>query len=257
MIELIEIALHPQIELVKFMIALTTLFIAAVEDFRTRYIHDILWIIPLVSGLILNPIEYVLYGDRIFLILFLASMALSLAIALILKISGKFGSGDSLMIISLGFLLPVRPSTPFTICSSGIVYPVFLASILDNMVFIAVFYTFVNLAANIRWYIKHGSLFENLDEPTYKKVALLFLAQRAFKDGFQRLCPIEFKQENGKIKTRLLHFTGEVSYNVRKGMWCVYLAPTLVFMFLGFLTASLFGDFILMIAAKIVEVIML
>ncbi len=254
--KLIQLSLHPQIEFAKFIIALIALSIAAVEDYKIRYIHDILWVAPLIAGLILNPIEYIISGDRIFLILFIASISLSIAIALVLKLSGKFGSGDSLMIIALGFLLPVKPAIPFIGFDSGIVYPVFLASILDNMVFIAIFYAFVNLAINVKWYIKHGSLFENLDEPLYKKIALLFLAQRASRSGPQRLCPIEFRQEDGKVKTRLLHFTGEVIYDVSEGTWCVYLAPTIVFIFLGFVTASLFGDFILMIVGRIVEVIL-
>jgi len=226
-------------------VAIFLLGIAAYQDLKTREIDDKIWIVILAVNGAFTAFELWFYHSLslIYLMLYLISVAVGLAIAAVMHFGKMMGGADvkALIVLSL-------TETPKFRYIYGYVSIVPSLAILTNTVIISLFaplFIFLNNARKINY------LYSDLcpDESTLKKLIALFaltkVSSKEYEKNKHKYAIAE--RRDGSCKRIILSlFLVERDSDVQPSgeVWVSYLLPYILFIFLGYLCYVLRGALI-------------
>ncbi len=210
------------------------------------------------------------------LMLYLASIAITSALALLVYWLGLYGGADAKALICLSIAVPTKPSLANPPLPTSPIFPI---SILDNTLVVTLAFSFSLFMRNV---VRATSqrLFEGLEEEAFwKKISLMFLGTRVELRELREMrfvYPLERVEllEGGKLRRQILlsaplrgdldpdkHIkevvgklnTTEVGSDYK--IWVSPALPFLVFMLGGFGLALLAGDLLLSVALLLTKVV--
>lgn len=227
----------------KELVAIFLLGIAAYQDLKTREIDDKIWIVILAVNGAFTAFELWFYHSLIYLMLYLISVAVGLAIAAVMHFGKMMGGADVKALIALSLT-----ETPKFRYIYGYVSVIPSLAILTNTVILSLFAPLFIFLNNVR---KIDYLYNDLcpDESTLKKLIALFaltkVSLKEYEKNKHKYAIAE--RRDGSCKRIMLslsleekdsdvQFSGEV--------WVSYLLPYILFIFLGYLCYVLGGALI-------------
>jgi len=246
----------PSLHLVRALLATGMLTYAAYEDIRTREVHDLVWIIFGVPGIILDLFQ--LSQGSLDWRSFILSLTISLIFSALALVAHLFGEADVLAIITLTILHPVYPTIHKPIGLPGLIFPL---TVLTNSALIGASSTFIYLIKNLSSQHNGNYLFpEHKTEGLVKKLTVLFTGTR-IKVKQIRGPPFQYPLENiGEQGEKILlirpninddHEANRIFDNFSQAgveyTWVSYTLPFLFIIFLGYYTTLFIGDIILSI----------
>lgn len=242
------------IPLVRVLLTTGMLTYAAYEDIRTREVHDLVWIIFSVPGIIIDlfQLSQGLLGWKAFLL----SLSISVIFSALAVIAHLLGEADLLALITLTILNPVHPIIHEPIGLSGIIFPL---TVITNSALIGALSAFIFLIKNFSIKLHGNFLFpEHETEGSVKKLTLLFTGSRIRVKNI-RGPPFQYPLENiGEKGEKILLIRPNINddQEARKifddlnqsGIeytWVSNTLPFLFIIFLGYYTTIFIGDIIL------------
>lgn len=150
-------------EEVRVFIAIGMFAVAAFSDVRQRKIHDIVWLVFGGTGAILYAVEPPDMMDMV-------SMIVGIGMASTFWFLRLYAGADALALISLSAILPTY---------NGIIIPLSMVVIATA---ISVVYGIIyNMTANSRTFLLEKKIFEEFDEPLYRRLVAFFLIHKRSK----------------------------------------------------------------------------
>jgi len=249
-------------------LALTFLFYASWNDYKTREVNDSVW-------MLLAPLSFALTFTELFffepsqLPLYGICFGLTSAFAVVIFYAGGFGGADAKALMCLALMLPFYPTnllTPVTNEISLISLSFFPLSIFNNSVLLAALTAVVMLLYNVVWRLKTG---DKLFSGTYKnasagrKLIVILTGYKAPIDKMKQkwhVYPLEDIEENTEKQPerKLLVVPKDEGRDavvkrlddaVKAGripdrVWATPGLPFLIFITVGLLLALFVGDII-------------
>ena len=136
---------------------------AAFFDVKERKIHDIIWLVCGGAGAILYAVELPDIIDVV-------SMAIGVTLASTFWFFRLYAGADALALISLSVILPTYHD--FIIPLSMVVIATAI-SVIYGIIY--------NIAANSRTLLLNNKIFEEFDEPLYRRIVAFFLIHKRSK----------------------------------------------------------------------------
>jgi len=153
------------VEELRVIIAISMFAAAAFFDVRERRIHDIVWLAFGGTGAVLYILEFPDITD-------IVSMGVGASLASAFRFFRLYAGADALALISLSVILPTY---------DGFIIPLSMVVIATT---ISIIYGIIyNVAANSRTVLLYDKkIFDEFDEPTYRKIAAFFLIHKKAKN---------------------------------------------------------------------------
>ena len=151
------------IEEIRIIIAICMFAAAAFFDVKERKIHDIIWLVCGGAGAILYAVELPDIIDVV-------SMAIGVTLASTFWFFRLYAGADALALISLSVILPTYHD--FIIPLSMVVIATAI-SVIYGIIY--------NVAANSRTLLLNNKIFEEFDEPLYRRIVAFFLIHKRSK----------------------------------------------------------------------------
>jgi hypothetical protein len=244
----------PIFHLIRVLLATGMLTYAAYEDIRTREIHDLVWIIFGVPGIILDLLQ--LSQGSLDWRSFMLSLTVSLIFSALALVAHLFGEADLLAIITLTILHPVYPTIHIPLGLSGIIFPL---TVITNSALIGASSAFIYLFRNLSSKLSGHDLFpEHETEGFVKKLTVLFTGSR-IKVQKIRGPPFQYPLENiGEKGEKILLIRPNINDDREaqrifnnfsqagiEYIWVSNTLPFLLIIFLGYFSTLFIGDIIL------------
>lgn len=242
------------ISTLRILLTLGMLTYSSYEDIRIREVHDIVWILFGLPGLIiaLFQMRQGVLGWRTFLL----SISVSIIFSAVAWLAKLFGEADLLALIALTIIHPIRPQIPEPVGLPGIIFPL---TVLTNSALIGASSAFIFLTKNLSLKLNGIVLFQSHEtEGFIKKLTVLFtgsLTQVKQIRGPPFQYPLETIDQN---KNRVLLTRPNINDDQEarkifenfyqsdtKFTWVSNTLPFLFVIFLGYLTSLFLGDIIL------------
>ena len=151
-------------EEIRVVIAISMFAVAAFTDVKERRIHDIVWLVFGGTGAILYAFEFPDITDVV-------SMVVGASLASAFWFFRLYAGADALALLSLSVILPTY---------NGFMIPLGMVVIATA---ISVIYGIVyNIAVNSKTFLNNKKIFEEFDEPIYRKLAAFFLIHKKTKN---------------------------------------------------------------------------
>ena len=151
------------IEEIRIIIAICMFAAAAFFDVKERKIHDIIWLVCGGTGAILYAVELPGTID-------IVSMIIGVTLASTFWFFRLYAGADALALISLSIILPTY---------HGFIIPLSMVVIATA---ISVIYGIIyNVSANSRTLLLNNKIFEEFDEPLYRRITAFFLIHKRSK----------------------------------------------------------------------------
>lgn len=150
-------------EEIRIIVAISMFAVAAFFDVKERKIHDIVW-------LVCGGIGVILYAFEFPGILDIVSMAVGISLASTFWFFRLYAGADALALVSLSVILPTY---------NGFVIP--LSMIVIATVISIVYGVIYNVASNCRIFLLENKIFEEFDEPLYRRLVAFFLIHKRSK----------------------------------------------------------------------------
>ena len=151
------------IEEIRIIIAICMFAAAAFFDVKERKIHDIIWLVCGGAGAILYAVEL---PDTIDIV----SMIIGVTLASTFWFFRLYAGADALALISLSIILPTYHD--FIIPLSMVVIATAI-SVIYGIIY--------NISANSRTLLLNNKIFEEFDEPLYRRIVAFFLIHKRSK----------------------------------------------------------------------------
>ena len=216
---------------IKFLIYLGFLSVASIQDVRSRYISDIIWII---AGIVLIPIilfEVIIGSFDLFATILSAIFAV--AIAYPLNRIGFLGGADVFAIVLLALYMPTLESEKL------LALPII--AVVANASILSLTEMGVNFSRNISMLLGKRDIFGGFEgEPMHRKILAIFLGHRS-ENVKGLFLPME-SIENGR---RCFNFrVGRTSSDFAQGsdVWVTPALPFIVYITAGYIFLFLIGD---------------
>lgn len=150
-------------EEIRIIIAISMFAVAAFYDVKERKIHDIIWLVCGGTGAILYTVELPGTID-------IVSMVVGVTLASTFWFFRLYAGADALALISLSVILPTYHD--FIIPLSMVVIATAI-SVIYGIIY--------NIAANSRTLFLDNKIFEEFDEPLYRRIVAFFLIHKRSK----------------------------------------------------------------------------
>ena len=151
------------VEEIRIIIAISMFAVAAFFDVKERKIHDIIWLVCGGTGAILYTVELPGTMD-------IVSMVVGVTLASTFWFFRLYAGADALALISLSVILPTYHD--FIIPLSMVVIATTI-SVIYGIIY--------NVAANSRTFLLDNKIFEEFDEPLYRRIVAFFLIHKRLK----------------------------------------------------------------------------
>jgi len=215
----------------KFLVFLGFLSFASIQDVRSRYISDIIWII---AGIFLIPILFfeVITGS-FNLFATILSVTLAVAIAYPLSRIGFLGGADVFAIVLLALYMPTLESKKL------LALPV--VAVIANASILSLTEICVNFSRNVSMLLQSKNIFHGFEgETMHRKILAMFLGHRS-EEVKGLFLPME-RIDNGR---RCFNFSiGRASSDFARGsdIWVTPALPFIVYITAGYIFLFLIGD---------------
>lgn len=205
------------------------------KDVKTREVPDIVWVIMGGSGIILRVLDHQWKIMGI-------SLGVALVLSVVLAVSGLFGGADIKAFLALSLLIPQYP---------GVVLPVFVVSVFNNVAVIRVTEILVVFIYNV---VK-GNTYEG-KVPQWKKILLYMTGfPRKKEDLDYRFLPLQDAQGD-------VHLVPDIDMDVEEfkkectlqEIWVTYGSPLIGYMTAACIVAFLKGDIVLQLMGYLMNV---
>jgi preflagellin peptidase FlaK len=221
---------------IKFLIFLGYLSVASIQDVKSRYISDKIWIM---AGITLVPIVlFEIITGRFDPLATILSTIFAVAIAYPLNRIGFLGGADVFAIVLLAFYMPVLPAKEM------LALPVI--AVVANASILSLTAVGVNFARNIFMILHNKDIFCGFEgEPSHLKMVALFLGYRS-----QEVRGLYLPMENIENGRRRFNFViGKASSDFAKGndIWVTPALPFIVYITAGYIFLFLIGDILYLI----------
>lgn len=233
------------IDYARTLISLAMLGYGSYRDIRTREVHDMVWIIPGVAGLLIDIYE--LYIGDITIRGALFSIGFMVVLSGILWYLSLFGEADLIAFVALAVIHPRMPLYDFI----GYAPVFFSFTIIANTAIAGLLMAFYTFALNIMENIGGVDLFERYtDVSGFRKLAIMFTGRykpMASLKGPPFEYPLEVKDEL-IIKPDLFDDDeANKAFNVLhernlEYVWVSSTLPYIVVLTVGYIISVLFGD---------------
>jgi len=147
------------------------LFIASVQDVRSREVSDKIWCIAIPVGILLTFIEGALTPNYPHL-LALLSGAFSIGLAFIIYYAGLYGGADAKALVAIAVTIPLPP---YGYLSSS---PFFPLTVLGNGIILSLFLVPACLLWNAYSCLRGMDLFSGIDASRWEKLIAIFIGIR-------------------------------------------------------------------------------
>lgn len=229
------------------------LFLASIQDFKTREVDDKIWLVSLPIGIALTFTDIALNFNIHLVYLTMLSIVFSSALALAIYYFGLFGGADAKALICIAFIAPYPPSVVNP--SIRLLNPIFPLAIFGNSVVLSVALIVAIAFRNLAWKIKHQApLFEGFDEPIIKKAFALLLGYKVATSKLKDTPHVRIMEvlHEGNVR-KFKFFTKVEDYDLLKPssdikfewVWVTPAIPLLVFFLAGFICCILVGDLVM------------
>ena len=216
---------------IKFLVFLGFLSFASIQDVRSRYINDIIWII---AGITLVPILFfeVIIG-KFDLFAIILSAIFAVAIAYPLNRIGFLGGADVFVLVLLALYMPTLESKAL------LALPVI--AVIANASILSLTEVCVNFSRNFSMLLHSKDIFRGFEgEPMHRKILAMFMGHRS-EEVRGLFLPME-RIENGR---RCFNFSvGRVSSDFARGsdIWVTPALPFIVYITAAYIFLFLIGD---------------
>lgn len=220
---------------IKFLIFLGFLSFASIQDIRSRYVSDMIWI---VAGIVLVPILFFeVISGKFNLLSTILSAVFAVGIAYPLSRIGFLGEAD---VFALGLVALYMP----TLAAKELLSLPVMA-VIANASILSLSAACVNLSRNVSMLIQNKNIFNGFEgEPRHRKILAMFFGHRSEKvKGL--LLPME-TIENGK--RRFIFNAGRSSSDFAEGsdIWVTPALPFIVYITAGYVFLFFIGDLLQM-----------
>ncbi len=217
--------------IVKFLVLLGFLSFASIQDIRSRYVNDIIWII---ASIVLVPILFfeILIG-KFDLLATVLSAAFAIAIAYPLNRIGFLGGADVFALLLLAIYIPTLNSKQL------LALPVI--AVVANASILSLTEVCLNFSRNISMLLHSKDLFSGFEgESRYRKILAMFLGYRS-REVKGIFLPME-SVENGR--KRFNFGASRASWDFAKGkdIWVTPALPFIVYITAGYVFLFFIGD---------------
>jgi len=259
-----------QVIFIAAQVAFTAVFLtyASWSDYKTREVSNRVWVIYAPIAIVLSLAELLLY-DPSKLVLFGASVGLTVGLAFLLFYSGAFGGADSKALMCIAVALPFAPVTLFTPIIANSLSPIsqfmFPLTIFSNAVLFAAASGIYMIIRNLVWHKKNAKkMFTGTlaQESIWKKIIILITSCKVtvatLKNKWHVFPMEDVDQDENALKRKLVVIPNDegrdkiverLSDAVQAGkidtyVWATPGLPMLIFITLGLIVALLCGDVI-------------
>lgn len=254
--------------LTKVLLCTIALVLASIQDWRTREVSDVIWLVMGLCGAAVTALELAVEFSLNSLTILAISAVSCFLLGFGLYHLGFFGGADAKCLWCLGVTVPFNPLRSLTVSPLGPENPIFSISIFDNSVLTSAFLALGVLLFNTINRAR-GPLFTSGEEDSlWKRSIVIALGYKMrvskFLDKKDFYFPLEdFTIEEGRIKRRFRLSARCVDYGsyerirelVGKGIvrsdeeiWVSPAIPLIVNITIGFFVSLLYGDLVLAVA---------
>jgi preflagellin peptidase FlaK len=255
------------IAIAKVALCAVALGVASVQDWRTREVDDVIWLVMGCCGAALTISELCMDFSQYRLTVLALSAVLCFALGLGLYYLGFFGGADAKCLWCLGVTLPFNPLEGLSFNSLGPQNPVFSISIFNNSIltaaFLALGIALLNVVRRTR-----GPLFIGNEERSFlKRLIAVVIGYRVRVSKVLEKRDFYFPLENfvlkeGRVERRfrlstkitdsdpyeaLEKLVREKLVREDEEIWASPAIPLIVNIVLGFFISLLYGDLVLAI----------
>jgi preflagellin peptidase FlaK len=258
-------------------VTIVILIYASWRDYKCREVSNRVWAIYAPIAATLSIANLVLF-DSSKLLMFAASVGITVALAFLLFYSGGFGGADSKALMCLAVALPFAPqvlSTPITNNSlSPIAEYIFPLTVFSNAVLFAAASAVYMVFRNLVWHRRQGKkMFAGslAHESVGKKILVLLTGYKVaigkLKEQWH-VFPMEDVKDNGEIniKRKLVVIPHEEGRDgvverlsnaagagkIDSHVWATPGLPMLIFITAGLIVALLFGDMVWLLVKLVI-----
>jgi len=214
----------------KFLIFLGFLSFASIQDVKSRYISDKIWII---AGIVFIPILlFEIFTGRFAFFETIISAVLAIAIAFYLSKIGFLGGADVLALVLLAIYMPTLQNKE--------IFGLPIISVIANASIFSLTTVFVNFSRNVSRLMQKRNIFYGFEvEPMHRKILAVFLGYRS-EEVKGLFLPMEIV-ENGR---RRFNFGARSSSDFVRGndIWVTPALPFIVYITAGYIFLFLIGD---------------
>jgi len=241
--------LNTFLEYYKLSILLGIFIITSYKDIKFREVDDKYWAILFI---LTAPVTFFQIGilKTISFDIFLLSLIFCTLFGFLLFYGAKFGGADAKAVLILPFVFPDFPKINYSpILFAPIIFPL---SIIINAILYSIFYIFINVYKNIRWFIINKNLFDK-NIKLKEKIILFFIAEKVTKEKIIKnkyYISLFVKEKNNKV-LKLFRDVREINFDnleERKGYleeetyWIENAQPFLVYLTISIVLTLLLGD---------------
>ena len=214
-------------------VAVLLLGYGSYKDVKTREIPDYVWIVMGVCGILLRVADHQWKALGL-------SVGVALLLGLILAVSGLFGGADIKALVALSVLIPYYP---------GVLLPVFVVSVFDNLAIIKV----IEIPVVLFYNVVKGNTYKG-DIVWWKKILLYMTGfPRQTETIDYRFLPLQDTQGE-------LHLLPDVDMDIEQfkkactlqEVWVTYGSPLIVYLTIGCIIAFVQGDILLQVMLRFV-----
>jgi len=240
-------------------VCLAFLILGSWSDLKTREVSNKLWAVSLPIAVAVTAVR--IYASSGLLLLYVASISLSIVVSLAIFEVGFFGGADAKAMICLGVALPLFPDMSYPIL--GYFHPFFPIIVLTNGFLMSLLSILYVVAKNLDWKLHaREPLFRGFErEHLLKKLLIVFSGYRVELTELKQeihLIPIEDVDEAGGTPLRKMRLfvgseadrdsvVGRLEKYASTGLvpgtvWVTPGLPMLVFISFGFVASFVIGD---------------
>lgn len=243
------------LDYIRTLISIIMLGYASFKDIKTREIHDIIWIIPGATGLILDIYELFLGSLSLREAIF--SIGFMIVLSGILWILRLFGEADLIAFLTLSIIHPRTPSYGFR----GYTPILFSFTLIANSAIAGILTAFYTMIVNLFDHFSGKGLFDRYDIPFVKKMAIMFTGRYISIESL-RGPPFEYPLEiHDELIIKPDLFDDDVANKAfmilrERGVekiWVSATLPYIVVLFVGYLISILYGDVMFSIMSLLVS----
>jgi preflagellin peptidase FlaK len=217
--------------IIKFLIFLGFLSFASIQDVRSRYVSDVIWVI---AGIVIALILFfeIIIG-KFDLLATILSLVFAVGISYPLSRTGFLGEADVFALILLALYMPTLAGKE--LFSLPVLAGIANASILSLSEMCA------NLSRNASMLLKSKDIFDGFeDEPKHRKILAMFLGHRS--DTVRRLSLSMETTENGRRRFNFSAWRSSSDFAKGNDIWITPALPFIVYITIGYAFLFFVGD---------------
>jgi len=247
------------LELARLATAFVVLLVGSFFDVKFREVPDAVWLTGFVIGFLIFAIEALAFNAKKTILNLTFSLLVTACLAFSIYYVGLFGGADAKALLTLGILLPGKPTFITWPCIPVYVLTIFVNALISTLAIPAIL-----LLINLARLLSGEKLFEDLKVNIWRRILLMLTAVKVPPSklwGKWFLYPVEeIEVKEGKV-VRRVHILVKLKENPEeevkrvklvaevasiKGVWATPCLPFILFLLAGYVLSLYRGDLLLL-----------